>query len=300
MNQFFFVVPMTNTNNTLLTTKIFDALFRVIGRRTLDSFAIQILKTTVEKLAKNYECFTMVTINDEVFSEDGIKVSFMSGFETFGPSQLGEALEALISVIYLELTETIGDDVGLYFVTELKNHLGDSTVDELRSWGIHFERIQTEQHMRYQNKSPHLSHKQTLQRESEATPYTWESVSTWKYEDNICLLYDNEGRLLDTLQLDLIVEEYVERVTESRQRNPLFTPQTTMIKMTEKDHELLEMIRRRDTDVDSAVNLLHISRQKFDTIIQKLLSLEMLQYISDSEVKLTEKGLQYLANLPKK
>ncbi len=50
----------------------------------------------------------------------------------------------------------------------------------------------------------------------------------------------------------------------------------------------------------SAVTLLHISRQKFDTMIQKLLQLEMLQYLSDNEVKLTEKGLQYLSDLHKK
>jgi Mn-dependent DtxR family transcriptional regulator len=34
-------------------------------------------------------------------------------------------------------------------------------------------------------------------------------------------------------------------------------------------------------------------------MIQKLLQLEMLQYISDNEVKLTEKGLQRLNNKEK-
>jgi RNase adaptor protein for sRNA GlmZ degradation len=149
-------------------------------------------------------------------------------------------------------------------------------------------------------KAPHPSSKSIPKQEPETSQYTWDTVSTWKYANNVCFLYDEQGRLLDTLQLDLIVEEYVERVTESRQKHPLSAPKTTMVKMTEKDHELLQMIRRRDTDVDSAVSLLHISRQKFDTIVQKLLQLEMLQYLSDTEVKLTEKGLQYLSDLHKK
>jgi Mn-dependent DtxR family transcriptional regulator len=102
------------------------------------------------------------------------------------------------------------------------------------------------------------------------------------------------------LQLDLIIEEYVERVTESQKQHELPSPKTTMMKMTEKEQELLKMIQRRDTDVVSAVTLLHISRQKFDTMIQKLLQLEMLQYLSDNEVKLTEKGLQYLSDQNKK
>jgi hypothetical protein len=130
--------------------------------------------------------------------------------------------------------------------------------------------------------------------EQEEPEYTWDTVSTWKYDNNVCLLYDGQGKLLDTLQLDLIIEDYIERVTETKKHQLISSPKTTMLKVTEKENELLEMMRRRDTDVQSAVTLLHISRQKFDTMIQKLLQLEMLQYISDNEVKLTQKGLQFL------
>ena len=124
--------------------------------------------------------------------------------------------------------------------------------------------------------------------------YTWDSVSTWKYENNVCKLYDTGGKLLDTLQLDLIIEDYIERVIETKKHQLVPTPKTTMLKVTEKEKELLEMMRRRDTDVESAVTLLHISRQKLDVMIQKLLQLEMLQHISENEVKITEKGLQLL------
>ena len=38
-------------------------------------------------------------------------------------------------------------------------------------------------------------------------------------------LYDEQGKLLDTLQLDLIIEEYIERVTESQKQNHLSSPE---------------------------------------------------------------------------
>jgi hypothetical protein len=291
---------MSKTKNSLLAKRVFEALYRVIGRRTLDSFAVQILKTTLEKLDKKYDFLNLVTIHDDFFSEDGIRASFDQTFDTIEPFRLGEAIDALIRVIYLELTETIGDDVGLYFITELKQHLGDAYVDELRGQGVHFEHIQSEQHLRYKTKIPHALPQPLQKKKQEEPPYTWDTVSTWKYEYNTCLLYDEQGRLLDTLQLDLIIEEYVERVTESQKQHHLASPKTAMIKVTEKEQELLRMIQRRDTDVFSAVTLLHISRQKFDTMIQKLLQLEMLQYLSDNEVKLTEKGIQYLSDIHKK
>jgi hypothetical protein len=294
------LTSMQKTKNSVLTTRVFDALFSVIGRRTLDSFAIQTLKTTLEKLQTKFEFLSLVTIHDDFFSEDGVQTAFDPGFETIPPSHLGLAIDALIRVIYLELTETTGDDVGLYFITEVKEQLGEAIVDELLSDGVQFELIQSEQHLRYQGKGPHRAALKLPIKGQETLQYTWETVSTWTYEENICFLYDEQGRLLDTLQLDLIIEDYVERVTKAQQQPHLAAPQTTMLKVSEKETQLLEMIRRRDTDVESAVVLLHVSRQKLDTMVQKLLQLEMLQSLSDTEVKLTEKGLQYLATLQRK
>jgi hypothetical protein len=292
---------MSKIKNSNLITRVFESLFKVVGRRTLDSFAIQILKTTVKKLETKFNFLNSVSIQADFFSEGGINATFDPSFDTIEPSRLGEAIDALIRVTHLELTETIDEDVGLYFITELKDHLGDSYVDELRNLGINFESIQTEQHKRYQMRGPQLKPPSGPKGEAqEELPYNWDSVSTWKYDNNVCLLYDEQGKLLDTLQLDLIIEEYVERVTESKNQNSVPSPKTTMLKVTDKENKLLDMIRRRDTDVQSAIALLHISNQKFDTMIQKLLKLEMLQYISDKEVKLTEKGLQHLSRQQKK
>ncbi len=94
----------------------------------------------------------------------------------------------------------------------------------LRGYGVHFERIQSEQHLRYQMKGPQPSPKPLQKEEQEEPHYTWDTVSTWKYDNNVCLLYDDQGRLLDTLQLDLIIEEYVERVTESQKQHQLLRP----------------------------------------------------------------------------
>jgi predicted DNA-binding protein (UPF0251 family) len=106
--------------------------------------------------------------------------------------------------------------------------------------------------------------------------------------------------LLDSLQLDLLIEDYVERVTESQKNPTMPSPKTMMLKLTEKEHELLSMMQHRDLDGESAVTLLHVSRQKFESMIKKLLQMEMLQYQSEKEVRLTEKGLQYLTDFQKK
>ncbi len=282
-------------------TRVFEALFIVVGRRTLDSFAVQIIKTTTEKLQKKFDFLSLITVHDTIFAEDKIKATIDPEFNTIEPALVGPAIDALIRVIYIELIETIGDDACLYFVTEFKQNIGNDFVDELRGIGINFEQIQAEHNSHYQKKVHQLHTPPASKKEEPEKPsYTWQSVSTWKYDNNICLLYDEAGRLLDTLQLDLIIEEYVERVTESRNQQETPLLKTTMLKVTGKENELLEMMKRRDIDIESALALLHVSRQKFDSMVQKLLQLEMLQYVSDKEVKLTEKGLFHLSEHQKK
>jgi len=290
---------MVKVSNSLLVTQVIKALFEVIGRRTLDSFAVQILKTTTKKLQTKFDFLGFVEIHDDFFTEEGIITTIDQKFDAIEPAKIGEAIDALIRVVYLELVEAIGNDVGLYFITELKDHLGDLPIDQLEGYGVHLQDIQTEQHLHYQLKGPTPISPFRRKDEHEESTYTWNTVSTWKYDNNVCFLYDEQGKLLDTLYLDLIIEDYVERVTESKKQTFVQAPKTTMLRITDKENELLEIIRRRDTDGESAITLLHVSRQKFDAMIQKLLQLEMLQYISDNEVKLTEKGLHHLSTLAK-
>ncbi len=296
----FFFLPMSRINNSQLLTRVFEALFVVVGRRTLDSFAVQIIKTTTEKLEKKFDFLGLITVHDNIFAEDKIKATIEPEFNTTEPSLVGPAIDALIRVIYIELIDTIGDDACLYFIREFKENLGNDFVDELRGIGINFEQIETEHNSRYQKKVHQVPTPPSSKKEELQPSYSWQSVSTWKYDNNMCLLYDESGRLLDTLQLDLIIEEYVERVTETKNQQGTSPVKTTMLKVTTKENELLEMMKRRDIDIESALALLHVSRQKFDSMIQKLLQLEMLQYVSDKEVKLTEKGLFHLSEHPKK
>jgi len=275
-------------------TRVIDALFRVVGRRTLNSHAIKVIQTVLSKLAPTFDFLDAVTVHDEFFLLEGVEVTIDPAFDAVEPMQVGKAIDTMIRVIYMDLVETTGEEVGLYFITELKGHLGDVVLDDLRSRGVDLVGIQFEQHLYHQMKEPRPPKPAPEPEEEDVEPfYSWETVSTWKYDNNVCLLYDSHGKLLDTIQLDLLIEEYVRRVTETTDKEAKPTVRT-ILRMTEKDDEFLAMLQQRDMDVEYAVTLLHISRQKLETMIQKLLQLEMLQYISDNEVKLTEKGLRHL------
>jgi len=64
--------------------------------------------------------------------------------------------------------------------------------------------------------------------------------------------------------------------------------------ITEKEFDLLKMLYSRDMDAETAMVLLHLSKNDFNTIIKKLLENEMLHYITYNIIELTEIGLEYI------
>jgi Mn-dependent DtxR family transcriptional regulator len=68
-----------------------------------------------------------------------------------------------------------------------------------------------------------------------------------------------------------------------------------MIDIDDKEFKLLQMLSSRDMDAESAMVLLHVSKNEFDSIIKKLLENELLQYTSFNVIELTELGVSYLS-----
>lgn len=54
------------------------------------------------------------------------------------------------------------------------------------------------------------------------------------------------------------------------------------------------MLHVRDIDAETATALLHVTEKELNYMIRRLLTLEMLHYISQDEVELTETGIEHL------
>lgn len=283
-------------DNVSIVYNLIQSIFKTLARRTLNSYALKVLRVTMQSLQEQYPFLSMIIIHDTLYSEGGLRIHISKDLNSIDKSGLGDALDALIRVIHLQLLDTPDEDVGLFFITELREQLSESVVDKLKDYGVNLEQIQIEHHLLHQRQGKRLRRvkeaEETEEEEEVKVSYTWNDVSTWRYDNNVCMLYDSQGRLLDTLYLDLIIEDYVHRVIEYKSVTPDKAHFTFMI--TEKEEELLKHLLERDMDIELAVDVLNVSKQKLLLMIQKLLQMEMLQYVSDNEVKITDKGVQYI------
>lgn len=287
---------MSEFKNSDVIRHILKATFVVAGRRTLDSFAVKVVKTVVKTLEREFDFLKYVEIKDVVYSEVEEIVTVSSDLDSIEPSKIGKAIDIVLREVYIELK----DDAGLYFISELKEYIGEKYVLAIENLGVDLDDIQSEQHQLYslqdRKKSVPTIETGTEQKEEKIDDanlldYTWNDVSNWEYDNNVVSLYGDEGGLLDKLHLDMLIEDYVNRYTKDKES----IPTSKMFEIDEKDHEFLQMLHSRDMDIELAKVLLHISGEKLDTMIQKLLELEMLQHVSFNEVKLTEKGINYLS-----
>jgi hypothetical protein len=129
--------------------------------------------------------------------------------------------------------------------------------------------------------------------------YGWGDVSHWKHEpgSKYCTLYDKKGNVLDRLNIDRIIQNYIERLSGYIDVDPREIEKETAV--VEKEYELLKLLLERDMDAETAMTLLHITKDGLNDMIRKLSQMEMLQYIDFNTIELTDVGIGYLSKKDK-
>ena len=285
---------MSEFKNSDVVKHLLKAIVDVAGRRTLDSFVVKSISTIIKTLEQEYDFLRYVKVKDVIYSEDGESVIVTSEIDSIDPFMIGKVIDIIIRKTY----EGLDNEAGLYFITELEDYIGENYVSEIKNRGVDLDLIQSEQHELYSQQDrknvPPVKEVEKEPREEkqkkdeEFLDYAWGDVSTWKYDNNVCTLYKSDDSLLDTLHLDLLIEDYVNRYTKHKEPE---TPPTTMLDISKKEFEFLETLYTRDMDIGLAIGLLDISKQELDSMVNKFLELDILQHISDTEVKLTQKGI---------
>ena len=280
------VLPQTSLLQTVI-----HALYIVASRRASSKFAEDTIETALATLKNKYPFFKTVTVKIETFSEDGVNINLSSNIDKVHKSEVGDAIESLIRVVYNDLSE----EAGLYFITEMKQCAGDKIVEAIVDAGVDLDQIEVEQHHAYMRKKRKKTVKQGGQSEN-LLGYTWGKVSRWEHKEGskYCTLYDTKGNALDRIDLERVIQNYVETLSGITETN--LEELEKKVRIYEKEYSLLKLMYERNMNAETASHLLNISQEELNKIVRKLLEMEMLQYISEDTLKLTETGLDALSH----
>jgi hypothetical protein len=290
---------MAEIKNSEVLGGILRTLYMVASRRTSQTFAATVIGAIIKTLEQNYDFLRYINIENPEFTNSEIVINISNDIDTVEPTKIGTAVEAIIRIVYMDLV----GKTGLFFMKELKEQAGDQIITELRNFGVDLGLLQTEQ--RYMHRQHRKKKQQTqIRKISEGMEhrddvsllgYSWKNVGSWKYDplQKTCVLYSKEGKELDRLNLDTIIESYVTTLTEEYEDPSGEYEEEVML--TEKEIELLKMLHSRDMDAEVASVVLHVSKIEFEHIVKKLLQNELLHYVSYNEIELTEEGIRFLS-----
>lgn len=283
---------MVRFTNSYVLGEILKSLYHVAGRRTTFGFSAKVIGSIIKTLETKHQFLKYVKINDkgEIVEDEAIVIS--PEINAIAKEDVGRAIEAIIRIVYMDI---IGK-AGLFFIAELKRRAGEDLMTELHSYGVDLASLQVEQHYLYRSRErkKKIAGKKPYGDVS-LLGYTWKNVASWKYDQTKqnCVLYDKEGNVLDNLNLESIIETYVKNLSDTLEEVPDEVEKN--FKIQDKEVSLLKMLQRRDMDAETAIQILHIDKNEFDSMIKRLLENDLLQYTSFNVIELTEIGMSYLS-----
>jgi len=289
---------MDKIRNSILLEAFIKAIYNVASRRTSSKFADEAIGSTIKTLEGKYDFLRFININ-KLDTPEGFSISISADIDNIRPEIVGKAIEALIRVVYND----IGNEAGLYFITELKESAGEEITRMITDCEVDLDQVQLEQHYAYKRrerkrviaqaaKSGSLGKKKS----ENLLGYSWGTVSYWRHEpgSKYCTLYDKQGNVLDRLNLDRIIQNYVEKLSGFTDLDESELEKEASI--YSKEYELLKLLLERDMDAETAMHMLKITREQLNKIISKLAEMEMLQYIDHNTIELTDAGVGYITN----
>ena len=293
---------MAMITNAEFLTDLLKALYKVARRRSSQHYADDIISSSIESMKDEYEFFNAININQYDASEDEMDLEVDYVANHISDYDMGKSISSLLRLLYTEMNE----QVGLYFLTELLEYTSNEVTKRIRHLEIDLDQIQNEQHLLYirREKQKQARAKKTGSDDDEnLLGYTWGSVASWKHEQGspFCVFYDKNGKVLDRVNLDRVIQHYVEKlsgVTEKEYKSHAEYEQ--QVQILEKDYALLEMMQTRDMDADSASNMLCVTQEELNEMIRKLTRVEMIHFTSHDTVELTEKALSILSERSQK
>jgi hypothetical protein len=286
---------MSKLQNSDLLKSIIKAIYITASRRTAPSFAIAVIGAITKTLEQRYKFLKNISFSEEGGAEDFVTVDKkVDNIESF---IIAKAIENIVQVVYLDLREK----AGFFFIKELIRNAGENVISNLKDIGVDLELIQIQQHYLYRRQSRTSKGKIDNGQEQldniSLLGYSWKNVSNWEFDakNKTCTIYDKSGKQLDQLNLDTIVRNYISTISDdSSNITDENKEEIKKIELSKKEFELLNMIQSQDIDFESASALLHMSQEDLENTIRKLLTNELLHYVSSDEVALTEIGIQYL------
>ena len=140
---------MPELEKSAIVENLLNILINISGRKTDRGHAIITLDAVMKKLEDKYGFLKHVQIKDTRYIEDVDTVSVMSDINVVDSSEIGEALQDIITT----MDSSLGKDAGHFFIKELRTSLDDDYKTSMDDMGVDLSLMQLEREVKELEKS---------------------------------------------------------------------------------------------------------------------------------------------------
>jgi len=131
---------MADVNNSDIVRNVLKTLINISGRKTTRGHAINTIDVIMKNLKTKYSFLKNIKINDDRFIEDKEVVSIMSDIDKIDSSNMGKALNDIITTTY----SSLGNKAGHFFIKELQRNIGGDYNSIMKEMGVDLGLMQLE------------------------------------------------------------------------------------------------------------------------------------------------------------
>ena len=140
---------MPELEKSAIVENLLNILINISGRKTDRGHAIITMDAVMKKLEDKYDFLKHVQIKDTRYIEDVDTVSVMSDINVVESSEMGRALQDIITT----MDNSLGKDAGHFFIKELRTSLDDDYKTSMDDMGVDLSLMQLEREVKELEKS---------------------------------------------------------------------------------------------------------------------------------------------------
>jgi len=140
---------MPELEKSAIVENLLNNLINISGRKTDRGHAIITLDSVMKKLENKYDFLKHIQIKDTRYIEDVDTVSVMSDINVVDPSEIGRALQDIITT----MDSSLGKNAGHFFIKELHISLDDDYKTFISDMGVDLSLMQLEREIKELEKS---------------------------------------------------------------------------------------------------------------------------------------------------
>ena len=140
---------MPELEKSAIVENLLNILINISGRKTDRGHAIITMDAVMKKLEDKYDFLKHVQIKDTRYIEDDDTISVLSDINVVNSSEMGKALQDIITT----MDSSLGELAGHFFIKELRTNLDDDYKLSMSDMGVDLSLMQLEREVRELEKS---------------------------------------------------------------------------------------------------------------------------------------------------